>query len=247
MQQAETAGLDGFLIKPVSPSVMFDTIMQTFGKDAPGVLRPIAEKNQSAQARKELGGTRVLLVEDHPLMRSAVVSLLERQFGEVAATFAGTGKEVQALKGRWDLILLDHHLPDVRGLDLLPGLGALGPVLVLTTYADAGLTDLARERGARGYVAKGDDPALLLDVVKDVLAGGSSFHVSEDPDSTPKFSRQERRVLEGLLQGESAVKLAEALSVAPTTIQSYKDRLFSKLGVANTAELVRKAISKGWD
>jgi two-component system, NarL family, invasion response regulator UvrY len=189
---------------------------------------------------------RVLLVEDHPLMRTAVVSLLEREFGPVAATFAGTGKEAESVKGRWDLILLDHQLPDARGLDLLPWLVSLGPVLVLTTYADAGLADLARERGARGYVAKGDDPSLLLAAVKDILAGGGAFALPEDADIPPKFSRQEQRVLDGLLHGESAVEMAGALSVAPTTVQSYKNRLFSKLGVVNTAELVRKAASKGW-
>ena len=189
---------------------------------------------------------RVLLVEDHPLMRTAVVSLLEREFAPVAATFAATGAEVLGLKGRWDLILLDQHLPDVRGLDLLPRLAGLGPVIVLTTYADAGLADLARERGARGYVAKGDDPVHLLSAVRDVLSGGRSFSILEETVAQPRFSRQERRVLDGLLQGESAVEMAGALSIAPTTIQSYKDRLFSKLGVGNVAELVRKAVSKGW-
>jgi DNA-binding NarL/FixJ family response regulator len=119
-------------------------------------------------------------------------------------------------------------------------------VIVLTTYADAGLADLARERGARGYVAKGDDPVHLLSAVRDVLSGGSSFAILEETVAQPRFSRQERRVLDGLLQGESAVEMAGALSIAPTTIQSYKDRLFSKLGVGNVAELVRKAVSKGW-
>ena len=55
---------------------MFDTIMQTFGKEAPGVLRPVAEKDQSVQARKELGGVRVLLVEDNEINQQVAMEIL---------------------------------------------------------------------------------------------------------------------------------------------------------------------------
>lgn len=185
-------------------------------------------------------------MEDHPLMRSAVASLLEGSLCAVEVVFAESGKQTLDRLGEspWDLVLLDQNLPDVRGIDLLPKLVGHGPVVFLTSFDSAPLAGLARNHGARGYVSKGARPDQILSVIETVLAGREAFPIlAKDP--VPVFSPQERRVLEGLLTGKSAVKIAKDLSVTPQTIQSYKDRLCSKLGASSVAELVRIAASKG--
>ena len=76
MRQAEKMGLDGFLIKPVSPSVMFDTIMQAFGQEAPRELRTDTEKELEAAAAETLSGANVLLVEDNEINQQVAMEIL---------------------------------------------------------------------------------------------------------------------------------------------------------------------------
>lgn len=202
---------------------------------------PSRRRDRSAPSSK-----RVLLVEDHPLMRSAISALLESALGVVDTVVAETGKQALERLGAkpWDLILLDHNLPDAKGVDLLPKIADHGPVVVLTSFESPHLAGIAREYGARGYVSKGDDPDRIVSVIESVLAGDESFPILL-ADSPPAFSPQERRVLAGLVQGRSAVEIAKELDVRPQTVQSYKDRLCSKLGSGNVADLVRIAVSKG--
>jgi DNA-binding NarL/FixJ family response regulator len=183
-------------------------------------------------------------VEDHPLIRHAVVRLLEGELGAIEATFAKTGREGLAAGGPWDLILLDHQLPDAKGVDLLPEYVRSGPVVVLTSYGNGHLAALARRRGAKGFVSKGDDPAQILSVIRDVLGGAESFPILETAPP-PALSPQESRILSGLLEDRTFVEIAKDLSVTPTTIQSYKERLFAKFEVGSVTELVRKVVAKG--
>lgn len=177
-------------------------------------------------------------------MRDAVVRLLEGELGPIDATFVKTGKDGLAAAGPWDLILLDHQLPDGKGVDFLPEYVRSGPVVVLTSFGNGELAALARNRGAKGYASKGDDPAQILSVVRGVLAGFEAFPILET-DPPPSISPQERRILDGLLGNKSFVEIAKDLSVTPTTVQSYKQRLFAKFGVESVIELVRKVVARG--
>jgi two-component system sensor histidine kinase/response regulator len=115
MRQAEQAGLDGFLLKPVSPSVLFDTIMQAFGKETPEAFRIDRKKDHAAQRLKQIQGAQVLLVEDNDINRQVAKEILESVGLNV--TTANDGQEaVSAVKEhRFDAVLMDVQMPVMDG------------------------------------------------------------------------------------------------------------------------------------
>jgi two-component system sensor histidine kinase/response regulator len=115
IRQADQAGLDGFLLKPVSASVLFDTIMQAFGKKAPEASRVDKEKDHAAQRLKQIRGARVLLVEDNDINRQVAREILEG--GGLNVTTANDGQQaVRAVKeNRFDAVLMDVQMPVMDG------------------------------------------------------------------------------------------------------------------------------------
>lgn len=206
--------------------------------------RAVASSGKSSRNRR----LRILLVDDHPLMRTAIVGLLEAEFGKLDAECVGTASQARSKieEGAWDLVLLDHQLPDGKGVDVLPLLSAAAPVVVLTTFEDKALAGQARENGASGFATKGDSPEGIVAVVRSVLQGKPSYPILERKGAAPDFSPQERKVLQGLLTGIGMAEIAASIGVTSSTAQSYKARLFRKVGVETVAELVRKAVGSGW-
>ncbi|MEE4602315.1 MAG: response regulator, partial [Desulfobacteraceae bacterium] len=114
MQRAEQIGLDGFLIKPVSPSVLFDTIMQAFGEGIPKRSR-VAERNKEVEDFKDIQGARVLLVEDNEINQQVALEIL--QGAGLNVTVANDGQEgvEAALQYQYDAILMDIQMPVLDG------------------------------------------------------------------------------------------------------------------------------------
>ena len=114
MQQAEEIGLDGFLIKPVSPSVLFDTIMQAFGEGIPKRSR-VAERNKEIENLKDIQGAQVLLVEDNEINQQVAMEIL--QGAGLNVTVANNGQEaVNAVKeSDYDVVLMDIQMPVMDG------------------------------------------------------------------------------------------------------------------------------------
>lgn len=178
-----------------------------------------------------------LIVEDHPLTRSGTRQLLQYAypgcFCEETSTRASARRALAAK--RWSLVLLDIDLPDGNGLDLLP---CASPALVLTMYADSPRQDEALGMGAKGFVSKCEPPDRILAAIRASLGdGGHGERRSETP--RPDLSHRERLVLAALLDGRRLVEIAKENGLSPTTLQSYKKRLFEKLGVESVAELAR--------
>lgn len=187
---------------------------------------------------------RILHVDDHPLLRKGFQQALELEFPGCHLGQAGTLEEAKAqLLQAWDLVILDQNLPDGRGVEFLAGLVEKPRVLVLSMYEDGALARLAKEAGAKGYASKAEDPEVLLEAIRAVLAGRESFPASESTEA--KLSEREQEVLDQLLKGRTPTEIAKEFGVRQTTIQSYKTRLFSKLGVDTMADLVRQAVSRG--
>jgi PAS domain S-box-containing protein len=166
MMQAEAAGLNGFLIKPVSPSTMFDTIMQALSKDMPEA-RPLERKDKGQELLKSLAGARVLLVEDNDLNQQVATELLAD--AGIAVTVANNGREgVDAvLAAPYDAVLMDVQMP------VMDGYTATGvirrderfkdlPIIAMTANAMAGDMEKSAAAGMCDHVTKPIDPDKLF-------------------------------------------------------------------------------------
>ena len=184
MQRAEKVGLDGFLIKPVNASVLFDTIMQAFGKDIPKASR-IASSKDKATTLQNISGAHILLVEDNEINQQVAQEILESAGFKVS--LANNGKEaVQAVeKNNYDAILMDVQMPVMDGYEAtrkirelqLNGTGSAElatvstqsstpakrvPIIAMTAHAMAGDEDRSLEAGMDDHITKPIDPVKLF-------------------------------------------------------------------------------------
>jgi CheY-like chemotaxis protein len=168
MQQAEEVGLEGFLLKPVSPSMLFDATMQAFGVAAPEISRISQRKEQEAKALENIQGARVLLVEDNEINQQVAKEILEGAGLNVA--LANDGQEaVNAVKeSNYDAVLMDVQMPVMDGYtatreirNLKPEIRNV-PIIAMTAHAMAGDEDKSLEAGMNGHVTKPIDPDQLF-------------------------------------------------------------------------------------
>ncbi len=168
MHQAEKAGLDGFLIKPVSPSVLFDVIMQTFGEKltgGPSVAESVADAE--AMGWISLEGARILLVEDNEINQQVASEILASV--GVTVTVAGNGQEaLQALDANdFDAVLMDVQMPVMDGYEATrrlrqdPRFQSL-PIIAMTAHAMAGDREKSLAAGMNDHVTKPIDPEALF-------------------------------------------------------------------------------------
>jgi CheY-like chemotaxis protein/HPt (histidine-containing phosphotransfer) domain-containing protein len=167
MQQAEQVGLEGFLLKPVNPSMLFDTIMQTFGEEVSETSRIAQRHEQEAEALKHIRGARVLLVEDNEINQQVALEILEGVGLNVS--LAENGQEaVSAVKEKdYDVVLMDIQMPVMNGYEAT---GALRsdprfedlPIIAMTAHAMAGDEDKSLKAGMNGHVTKPIDPGQLF-------------------------------------------------------------------------------------
>jgi len=203
--------------------------------------------------------TAILLVEDHAIVRSGIRKLLSGMPGmalEEAAT-----SEAALVKLRvspFDLLILDLNLPGLGGLELLRRILAANPglkVLVFSLHTEAVYAARAMETGARGYVSKNAAPEELLQAIETVLAGGTAIERDiaqelgsrggEDDSYLRPLTERDMEILRLLADGKSLAQIAEALGVAYKTVANTLSRIKDKLGVSQTADLIRIAIGQG--
>ncbi len=168
MRQADQIGLEGFLIKPVSPSVLFDTIMQAFGKRSHLIHESAQRKEQKAESLEDISrGLRYLLVEDNEINQEVARELLERAGLPVA--IATNGEEaVRAVKEKdFEVVFMDVQMP------VMDGYQATGeirkderfkdlPIIAMTAHAMTGDRERCLEAGMNDYVSKPIDPERTL-------------------------------------------------------------------------------------
>jgi len=198
---------------------------------------------------------RILLIEDHPIVREACRLLLQDR-PDVVVLEANTGADGERLctAENPDMVVLDLNLPDCGGLDVLRRLRAAEPrrrVIVFSMYENPNLVIRAMDAGARGYVTKSDDPDALLEAVTQVAAGESYLSVvaarqvalwslRREPESL--LSPREREVLELLADGFSIGRIAERLGIGYRTAASVVAQLRTKLDLPSNAALIRRAV-----
>jgi two-component system sensor histidine kinase/response regulator len=167
MNKAEDAGLDGFLIKPVSPSVLFDAIMQAIGKDVPKRSRAAQEKAREAEAQRYIHGAWVLLVEDNDINRQVAQEILVG--AGINVSLANDGQEaVEAIKEKeYDAVLMDLQMPVMDGYEATriirsdPRFKEL-PIIAITAHAMAEDREKSLEVGMNDHVTKPIDPDQLF-------------------------------------------------------------------------------------
>lgn len=198
--------------------------------------------------------TRVLLVDDHPMIGAALQMLLRGSHYELverARTIAEANKQIAKLKP--DLLLLDVHLPDGSGLDMLRRITrarARTKVILLTAGMDESQLLAASELNLDGMVLKTSDPALLLEAMDAVMAGRRwvdpeiaerTRHAQERAASAPPLTRRERELIELVRQGLRNRDIAAELGVTEGTVKVYLHAIFDKLHVENRTELALRA------
>jgi len=201
----------------------------------------------------------VLVVEDHAIVRAGIRRLLDER-GDTEVLEAATGEAaLAAIASReFALVILDLNLPGLAGLELLrritrqaPGV----PVLVFSQHTEAIYATRALETGARGFVSKHASPEELLEAVETILNGGvaiekdvaaemAAHELSEDAYLRP-LTERDLEILRLLSAGDSLSEIADKLGIAYKTVANTLSRIKEKLGVGQTSELIRIAVSRG--
>lgn len=203
---------------------------------------------------------KILLVDDHGLVREALIILLEREDGMKVVGSAGTGEEavLAARRLRPDLIVMDLVLPDLNGIDAtrrILGEFPLMRIIVLSACHTPEHVCRALRAGALGYVVKAASGAELIRAVK-AVSGGHKFvsptitplfpdgvlDISLAKSSFERLSKREREVLRRIVAGLSSADIAQQLGLSPKTVDTYRGRLMVKLGVSNRSALIRLVI-----
>ncbi|KAB2968701.1 response regulator transcription factor [Zoogloea sp.] len=205
---------------------------------------------------------RVLIADDHAIVRSGLTQIIATTLDITAAGEATRGEEIpgQLDAVAADVLLLDMAMPGLSGVALIRSLRDSGitlPILVLSMHNEGQIVDRAIKAGANGYVTKGSEPEVLLDGIRQVAAGrrfiDPVLHARPCAEARPglaaaphlTLSERERQVLEGITAGEALGDIAERLHLSPKTVSTHKMRLMEKLGIDNNADLLRYAIRHG--
>lgn len=211
---------------------------------------------------------RLLVVDDHTLFRRGLIALLSQHTAVAVAGEAGDAGEAQrrAAQLRPDVILLDNHLPGVRGVDALPGLKEAAPgarVLMLTVSEDEDDLAAALRGGAQGYVLKTIDGDALLraieacargeTVVSPELTGklvtalrNAGTAASQAPaDAAAALSPREREIVAKIARGASNKEIARALDIAETTVKIHVQHILRKLGLTSRVQAAVYATERG--
>lgn len=201
--------------------------------------------------------TRVLVVEDHAVVRRGLCALLESAGFEVVAD-VGTGEEALAGARDVDVLLLDLGLPDVSGLEVLRRLPDEAPdarAVVLTMHGEEEYVMQALAAGADGYVLKTAEPEAVTEAIERALRGEvyldptvaapvirRAAHAASSPD---KLTPREEEVLSLIARGLTNRQIAEQLFISVNTVETHRRHLLEKLGARSRAELVAHAIERG--
>ena len=196
---------------------------------------------------------RLLLVDDHPLVRDGLRARLEVVPGFEVVGEAGNADEAQARMAalRPSLVLMDVGMKDVNGIDLTAMLLAREPalqVLMLSMYDNPEYVQRAMQAGARGYVLK-DAPASEIIAAIEAVAGGGTFlspavskRLFRNQAPRPLLSSRESQILSALARGLSSKQIAREMDVSVRTVETHRQSIKRKLSLEGQAELIKYAV-----
>ncbi len=204
---------------------------------------------------------RVLVADDHAVVRRGVLQILADAPDIVVAGEAATGREVLGAvqEHDYDVLVLDIAMPDGGGLEVLKQLRTLKldlHVLILSMYPEKQYAVRALKAGAAGYLTKESAPDELVTAIRKVAQGGKYVtqslaeklaaevgrEVEKEPHET--LSDREYQVTCLLAAGKTVTEIAAELSLSVKTASTYRARILEKLGLRNTAEIIRYALER---
>ena len=210
---------------------------------------------------------RVLLVDDHPVVRRGMAALIETLpgFAVVGEATNGLTAVREAQLSRPDVVLLDIKMPELDGVEATRRIKAAVPdtaVLVLTMYDDDATVFTAMQAGASGYLLKGAEQDELERALRGVVAGeaifgpgvaarvlgyfaGATQRAPVAADPFPELTQREREILDLLAAGRSNAAIAAALFLSSKTVSNHLTAVFAKLQVASRAEAIVRAREGG--
>jgi DNA-binding NarL/FixJ family response regulator len=206
--------------------------------------------------------TRVLLADDHPLVRAGVRRVLEAEAGLEMVGEAGSGAEtLKALRTlQPDVLLLDLNMPDGDGFSVLREARSVAPdshIIVLTMHAQPEYITRAVREGANGYLLKDLAVQDLLAAIEAVTGGGSFFseraqralanslRTGDDDRPLARLTGRERDVLIGVARGLTTKEIAAQQNISARTVESHRANLMRKLDLRSVALLTQFAIREG--
>lgn len=209
---------------------------------------------------------RVLLVEDHAIVRQGVRLLLEGQpdMEVVGEADEGGGALALVAEKRPDVVLMDLAMPGINGLEATAEIKRRWPniqVIALTVHDNDEYFFQMITAGAAGYVLKGADPNELLDAIRTAYHGEVFLHpplttklvrdylrrarLGEVADSYDTLSEREKQVLRLIGEGQTTQEIADTLGITPSTVQTHRTHIMDKLNLHRRSELIKYAVRRG--
>jgi DNA-binding NarL/FixJ family response regulator len=196
---------------------------------------------------------RLLIVDDHPLVREGLIARLATVDDIEVVAEAGDAAEAlqRALEAQPDVVLMDIGMKGVNGIELTgqllqrqPGLA----VLMLSMFDAAEYAQRALQAGARGYVLKDSPSSEIIGAIRTVHGGGTHLSLAiaqklvRPPAERVRLSARESEILAALAQGQSSKQIARTLSLSVRTIETHRQSIRRKLDLAGQAELIKYAV-----
>jgi DNA-binding NarL/FixJ family response regulator len=205
---------------------------------------------------------RVLIVDDHPMMRQGLAQLIDNELDlkvVAEADTAGQGLDI-VVKQKLDLAVLDISLPDKNGLELIKDVRSVNPelaILIVSMHDEALYAERVLRAGARGYIMKQEGGKKLLQAIRQVLSG--QIYVSEkmsariletfsghrpEQSSSPvaRLSDREFEVFQLIGQGKGTKEIAQHLNLSVKTVEVHRAKIKEKLSLLTATDLVRYAV-----
>jgi two-component system invasion response regulator UvrY len=226
---------------------------------APGVRIPLSPY---FNGNKEANLIKVLLVDDHELVRMGIKRLLQDVQGLIVVGEAGTGEHAVLLAKELipDVVVMDVHMPGIGGLEATRKMVRHNPdikILALTIYEDEPYPSRLLQAGAAGYITKGCDPEEMIRAIRTIHSGqhyitpGIAQQIAikrfTKGEESPLdiLSERELQIMLMITQGQKVQDISKKLCLSPKTVNSYRYRIFEKLTLNSDVELTLMAMRLG--
>lgn len=207
---------------------------------------------------------RVLLVDDHIVLRDGLKSLLNHESDIEVIGDVGDGREaISAVESlRPDVILTDISMPGLNGIESVRMLRHEHPtlkIIILSMHSSQEYVLQSLQAGANGYVVKQAEASEVLAAIRSVMAGGAYLsptiskhliddYLSQTPEeiSAPKLTTREREVAQLIAEGQSTREISETLTISVKTVETHRMNIMKKLNAKSATDIIKYALKKGW-